>query len=219
MSEIDPRAELQRLVQERREDYASLSRLLGRNAAYLQQFVKRGVPRKLHGEDRRTLARYFGVSERLLGGGGGEEIVSPEQAKLIPITRLDVRASAGAGSMVEDELPLHPISVDSRWLREFVRGPTDQLSFIRVQGDSMEPTLSDGEDIMVDRSDAAERLRDGLYVLRLDDTLMVKRLAINPVSRLITIRSDNPAYPSWPDCKLSQIAIIGRAVWAGRKLG
>ena len=63
-----PRAELERLIVERREDYAGLSRLLGRNPAYVQQFIKRGVPRKLDEKDRKTLARYFGISEEALGG-------------------------------------------------------------------------------------------------------------------------------------------------------
>ncbi len=63
METQDARAELARLIEERREDYAGLSRMLGRNAAYIQQFIKRGVPRRLAEEDRRKLARYFGVDE------------------------------------------------------------------------------------------------------------------------------------------------------------
>jgi hypothetical protein len=47
---MDPRSALQRLIEERGEDYSSLSRLIGRNAAYIQQYIKRGNPKKL-GED------------------------------------------------------------------------------------------------------------------------------------------------------------------------
>ena len=68
MAEADPRAVLERLIRERREDYAGLSRLLGRNAAYMQQFIRRGTPKRLAEDDRRTLARYFGIEETLLGG-------------------------------------------------------------------------------------------------------------------------------------------------------
>jgi hypothetical protein len=220
MSNVDARAALEWLIKDRGEDYAGLSRLIGRNSAYIQQYIKRGVPQKLDGDDRRKLARYFGVSERQLGGED-EQMLSCAQAsgKLIPIPRLDIGASAGAGSIVEGELPLHPVSFDQRWVRELVAGPVDQLSMIRVRGDSMAPTLSDGDDIIVNRADGADQLRDGIYVLRLDDALMVKRLALNPVSRLVTVRSDNPAYPSWPDCKLRDINVIGRVAWAGRKLG
>ena len=54
MADGGARAALQRLIEERGEDYAGLSRLLGRNPAYVQQFIKRGSPRRLaeeHGED------------------------------------------------------------------------------------------------------------------------------------------------------------------------
>lgn len=80
------RAELARLIEERREDYAGLSRLLGRNPAYIQQFIKRGVPRKLAEEDREKLARYFGVDEALLGGPG--KAPDTAAASLIAVRRL-----------------------------------------------------------------------------------------------------------------------------------
>ena len=65
---VDARDTLERLMNDRGDSSVALSRLLGRNAAYVQQFIKRGVPRKLDEEDRRTLARYFGVAEAMLGG-------------------------------------------------------------------------------------------------------------------------------------------------------
>ncbi len=100
MAGTDPRAALQRLIEERGEDYASLSRLLGRNAAYVQQYVKRGTPRRLAEEDRRLLARYFGVAEALLGGAEDAQVHSPP---LRAIPRLDIGASAGPGCLAGDE--------------------------------------------------------------------------------------------------------------------
>ena len=82
----------------------------------------------------------------------------------------------------------------------------------------MAPTLADGDDILVDRSDAAGRLRDGIYVLRVEDVLVVKRLSLNPAARTLSIRSDNPAYPDWPDCDPDGVDLIGRVVWAGRRI-
>lgn len=49
------------------ESLAALSRLIGRNPAYLQQFVRRGSPRRLPEDERLALAQYFNISERLLG--------------------------------------------------------------------------------------------------------------------------------------------------------
>src|SRR5215210_5568486 len=94
MTENDPRAQLERLIRERGEDYAGLSRLIGRNPAYVQQYIKRGTPKRLAEEDRRLLARYFGVEEALLGGPGP---AARDESGLVSVTRLDVGASAGAG--------------------------------------------------------------------------------------------------------------------------
>ena len=51
-----------------------------------------------------------------------------------------------------------------------------------------------------------------------DDSVVVKRLALNPKGRRFTVQSDNPAYPDWPDCSLDQINCIGRVIWAGRRI-
>ena len=44
-----------------------LSRIAGRNEAYLQQFVKRGTPHALPEDVRLILAQHFNIDERLLG--------------------------------------------------------------------------------------------------------------------------------------------------------
>jgi hypothetical protein len=214
MTNDDARAALQQLIEERSEDYAGLSRLLGRNAAYVQQYIKRGSPRRLAEDDRRLLARYFGVDEARLGGpAGGRE------RGLRPVPRLDVGASAGPGAFAGDERVDSHIAFEPAWLKRVTRGTPDQLSIIRVRGDSMAPTLDHGDDILVDRGDGAEQVRDGVYVLRVDDALVVKRLAVDPAARTLTVRSDNPAYSAWPDCDPAAVEIVGRVVWVGRRIG
>lgn len=229
----DARTALDQLIRDRGEDYASLSRLLGRNAAYIQQFIRRGTPRKLDEEDRRTLARYFRIDEAVLGGPAvlaqaavvnegrsgwrGPRRDLRSAADLVRIPRFAVRASAGAGALDADEFDVSSIGLTAAFLRTLCRDPA-ALSMIKVTGDSMEPTLGDGDDILVDRNDAAVALRDGIYVLRFDDALNVKRIAVQPEGRRFTVRSDNAAYPSWPDCDPARVDIIGRVVWVGRRV-
>lgn len=222
MDELSPRETLDRLIRERGENYGALSRLLGRNPAYIQQYVKRGSPRKLDEDDRRILARYFGVEERLLGGperpAAGPRLPKAKRADPVIVPRLALGASAGAGSLDQDEAAAGALAFDPRWLRD-LGGRPDSLSIIRVDGESMAPTLSHGDDIMVDRSDGAERLRDGIYVLRLDDVLMVKRVAMTLRRDCFSVRSDNPAYPDWEDIDPASVGIVGRVIWAGRRIG
>ena len=220
---VDARDTLERLMNDRGDSSVALSRLLGRNAAYVQQFIKRGVPKKLDEEDRRTLARYFGVAEAMLGGPVAvvPAAMGRKRSGLISIPQLAVGASAGPGALPDSERVEARFGFDAAWLRRLTASP-DLVSAIRVEGDSMIPTLADGDDILVDRGDAGDRLRDGIYVLRIDDALNVKRLAVNPAqskdARSVEVRSDNPAYPSWPDVPAARVDVIGRVIWVGRKV-
>jgi phage repressor protein C with HTH and peptisase S24 domain len=189
--------------------------MLGRNPAYIQQFVRRGVPKRLKEEERRKLARYFSISESLLGGPPDDE-AGPNG--LVSVKRHAVSVSAGPGALVNEELGKPYFAFDERWLKALTATPPANLSIVRVEGDSMSPTLNAGDEILIDLGDCTERLRDGIYVLRIDDALVVKRLALNPIGRRVTVQSDNPAYPDWPDCGLDEINCIGRVIWAGRKV-
>ena len=215
MTDEQARAALQRLIEERGEDYSALSRLLGRNPAYVQQFIKRGSPRRLAERDRRILARYFGIDEAQLGGPA----LSGARHGLVAVARFDAGVAAGAGAVGGGAEAQAHIAFDREWLRRVASGRPDQLSIVRVQGDSMVPMLADGDEILVDSGDAAGRLRDGVYVLRIDEALVVKRLSLNPAARTVSITSENPAYPGWPECALSSIDVVGRVVWAGRRIG
>lgn len=223
MADETPRQALERLAQARGDDWSALSRLIGRNPAYVQQFIRRGTPKRLAEEDRRVLAEYFGVAESVLGAPARKAAALPIDfgGDLMAVARYAVGASAGAGALAADEAARAPIAFPTRWLRDLAGDPA-RLSIIAVEGDSMEPTLSDGDEILVDRGDGAERLRDGIYVLRQDEALIVKRIAMNPArpsaSRRFTIRSDNVGYPDWPDCGSEDVSVIGRVVWAGRRI-
>jgi len=207
----DPRAVLDRLIRERGEDCASLSRLIGRNPAYVQQFIRRGSPRRLAEPDRARLARYFGVPETWLGAQAQR---MPDRPALFTVPVLDTAASAGPGAFGDDRRSAAGLGFSEGWLRRLRRhGGTDGLSVIGVRGDSMVPTLADGDEILVDETDR-ERLRDGIYVLRVDGALMVKRLVREGDG--FAVRSDNPRAD--PVDLAGGVDVVGRVLWAGRRL-
>jgi phage repressor protein C with HTH and peptisase S24 domain len=151
----------------------------------------------------------------LLGGPPDQD---GDQPGLVSIKRHPVSVSAGPGAVVSEELGKPCFAFDERWLKALTASAPAKLSIVRVEGDSMAPTLNAGDDILVDLGDAADRLRDGIYVLRIDDSVVVKRLALNPMGRRVTVQSDNPAYSDWPDCGLDEINCIGRVIWSGRRI-
>ncbi len=213
----DPRARLLQLAGEQNASLSGLSELIGRNSTYLQQFVRKGSPRKLEETDRRTLARFFGVDEAELG--------APEDFSSVPtagkaargdwvdVPRLPLGASAGPGLLAGEELPIGAFRFSSRWLREQGLDPA-QLSAIRVEGDSMEATLRDGDEILVDRTPRG--LRDGIHVVRVGDALLVKRIDLGRPGTLALV-SDNPAYRTI-ELPLAEVEVIGRVVWKSGRL-
>lgn len=213
----DPRDRLLELSKERGASLASLSELLGRNASYLQQFIRKGSPRKLEEGDRRALAEFFGVSEAELGGveysGQEKSYTKPRSSEWVEVARLAIGASAGPGALPDEESAFDAFCFSRRWLAEQgLEGA--HLSAITVEGDSMEPLLRDGDEILVDRR--AQPFRDGVHVVRMGDTLMVKRVAQAGAGRF-SLLSQNLAYPP-VDVSAQEIEIIGRVVWKGGRI-
>jgi hypothetical protein len=209
---------LDEIITERGVTYAYMSRLIGKNPAYIQQFIKRGTPRRLNELDRRLIARYLGVSEHLLSGLPSWDdfpalIPQPPESVLVP--RLSLDTSAGVRSAEVEERPTKGIAVDARCFREIGAQPP-YVSIIRIAGESMAPTLNHGDEVMVDHCDNMTKLRDGIYVLRREGVLIVKRVAVGPQPGRFSISSDNSFYPSWADVEAELITVIGRVVWVSR---
>lgn len=229
MSPDDIRRKLDQLIHINGHDYASVSRYLGRNTAYIQQFIKRGVPRRLKEEDRKKLAHFFDISETELGAWGSKDqqnkttVVTPnydfpnQYEDFVFIRYFDIRASAGPGNLIDKEDQKASLAFRKEWVARVATGSAEDLALLLVEGDSMDPTLAHGDLILIDTSQAWY-LRDGIYVLRVDGALLVKRISVNPSTKRLTIKSDNPAYESWSDCDPTEVDPIGRVIWVGRSL-
>ena len=216
MVTTDPRLKLLHLVNKHGASLAGLSELIGRNSTYLQQFIRKGSPRKLEENDRRTLAQFFGIDEselRVPEDNSSANLAVRARADWIDVPRLALGASAGGGLLGGEELAIGAFRFGARWLREQGLDPA-QLSAIRVEGDSMEGTLRDGDEILVDRTPRVHR--DGIHVVRVGDALLVKRLDIGRPG-VVALVSDNPAYRTL-ELPLEEVAVIGRVVWKSGRL-
>lgn len=216
MAHDDPRARLLELATVQGVSLARLSELIGRNQTYLQQFIRKGSPRRLEERDRRTLARFFGIDESELGAPEDISSASPGKAPRgdwVDVPRLALGASAGPGAVAMEERQVGAFRFAMRWLREQGLDPA-MLSAIRVEGDSMETTLRDGDEILVDRT--PRPLRDGIHVVRTGDALLVKRLDLAVPGKFALV-SDNPAYRTI-ELAPDEVQVIGRVVWKSGRL-
>ncbi|MEZ5681936.1 MAG: S24 family peptidase [Erythrobacter sp.] len=210
----DVRERLLRLAEEQRVSLAALSGMLGRNPSYLQQYVRKGSPRKLEEQDRRKLAEFFGVSEVVLGANMDAVVARAfsESDDFVSVPRLPLDASAGPGSYSAEEISFDNYRFSRRWLREMGLDGAD-LSAIRVEGDSMEPLLRSGDEIFVDRN---KRAGEGVHVVRIGDALHVKQVQVTAPGRIALI-SANEAYAPI-ELGREEVEVIGRVVWKGGRI-
>lgn len=204
MDGTDPRARLAALIDADGVSYAALSRMLRRNEAYLQQYVKRGTPRVLAERDRALLAAYFRVDGAALGG--------PPTPRMTSIRRIDVEASAGPGALSGDDPSAAAMLLDPRLIDTLGLDPA-KAAMLRARGASMEPTIADGDQIVVDERDVRVTASPAVFVLRVDGVLLVKR--VSRAGGRVRVASDNPAYPAFV---ADGAEIIGRVVWLARVL-
>lgn len=165
------------------------------------------------------IAYACGVSLDWLMTGAGSEpgsVLTASTVDHVEIARFPIRASAGSGEKVFDEPPASFWQVPREMLRGF-SGNSKHLGSINLSGDSMEPTLHDGEPVIFDRS-ARHVDREGVYVLTVADDLFVKRVRRVPQGDgtiALELISDNPAYEKItlaPDAQ-EHVRIHGRVIW------
>lgn len=165
------------------------------------------------GQDDPTLNPEVGSEVREYTIGSGRTL---DAFTRIPL--YDATASAGKGSYVLDESTNDSLIFKKEWIHNELHNSPGNLYLINIEGESMEPSLRPGDVVLVDHSDNTAK-RDGIYVLRMGDALLVKRLQRLP-GDIIKASSDNPAYePFNIDLKKDghEISIIGRVVWSGRR--
>lgn len=195
------------------------SRALGRNDAYLQQYLYRGSPRRLPEEVRLRLADLTGEKpdsfldpqlRRLHGSAAPARL-------LVPL--LDVSAAAGGGR-IGDEAAIEEtaLAFPPMLLRRITSAPTSSLRLISISGDSMVPTLEDGDMVMIDTGRTSPS-PPGIFVLDDGVGLVAKRVDAVPNSfpQQLRLSSDNPAYSNYQR-RIDEVRILGRVVWFARSL-
>lgn len=160
-----------------------------------------------------------GVSIQWLLTGKGDKVESGNSAQNYSVPQYAIQASAGGGSLVEAEKIEQHLSLSRDWLtREGIN--SKDLIGIYARGDSMEPTISSGDSLLIDREDNVVGSDGGIYVINYEGELFVKRVQ-KLLDGRIAVTSDNKHHMSIEISKhdLDRLTIIGRVVWFGRKIG
>lgn len=145
-----------------------------------------------------------------------EAVVEVANFERVPV--FDLKAGRGRDPLGDIDNAVSFTMFRTLWLKALTATPVSQLAVVQMSGDAMEPTIANGDQVLVDTAQANLR-REGVYVLRLDDTLLVRRVTMHPATRKVTIASDNGRYKPYEDLDPEALEALGRIVWIGHTLG
>jgi len=183
--------------------------------------LEQGKTSAIKPKDIDILSLKYGFNPEWLDSGIGEMMIDKGELLLkeISITEAllsssiaipyykDINASAGHGCL-NGECKAEYIKLSADMLPGSVN--IKELDAIRVSGNSMTPTIQDEDIIFVDKSEAQAQ-NGKIFVVYLCDEVYVKRVFIDPVTKKLSLASDNPVFPTFAaDCE--DFKIIGRVV-------
>ncbi len=136
-----------------------------------------------------------------------------EHGDFIFMPRNRIRFSSGRDGILRSDQVVDSIAFRAAWVKRRLSTESRDLLLIEVVGDSMAPTVEDSDLILADLAEPRFR-QDGIYLLRHDSGLGVKRIQRRPDGKLL-VRSDNPKYEA---IVVSAVSVIGRVIWIGGRV-
>ncbi len=151
-------------------------------------------------------------------GGPNAKIIDMDEEVTCRVPIYSVEASAGNGALNAFEHVHSYMDIPAAYIRDRLGVSSKKIEGIFVVGDSMEPTLVEGDIAFVDRSAIAQSGRaEGVYVFRFNDQLYIKRLQHQGPK--LVVKSDNAAYDPWEieEKLLPDLVILGKIVGSFRR--
>lgn len=171
-----------------------------------------------------AFAEALGVTSKWLVRGGELEAradatgaILQTQAKdmgMALIPHLELGYSMGGGSIFNDYRHLGFMPFQRDWLKSIMRGGFADLFVARGSGDSMMPTLLDGDLVLIDTAQKRIDQQDRIWALSYGDLGVIKRVRRLPGGNY-RIMSDNPSVSSI-EATDDEMYVVGRVIWAGR---
>lgn len=187
----------------------------------LRAYLKEGSASSPSLENAARIADGLGVSLRWLATGEGpvgiEQSAVSGSGDFAFVPRLDVKAAAGAGVLAETEEVSDFLAFRSDWLRRMGISPKG-ARVLTNKGDSMEPTIRDGDGLLIDIT--IDRIVDNaIYVVVYSGLVLLKRVQVK-LDGSVLLSSDNTAYEPEvvKQTEVEHLQIAGRLMWFGRSI-
>ncbi len=202
---------------------AELARRVGISQPSVNHLIKRGASGSAH---LHKIARELQTTPGYLQGetddpdAGALPAVTPamiaEQLGQTLIPQIDLHFALGGGTFVEGPVRETMVPFRTDWLAHISRGRPADVFLTKGDGDSMIPTILDGDDVIVNRGERIIDKQDKIWALGFGDLVSIKRVTRLPNGRY-QLNSDNHAV--WPQEALEEeLHVIGRVIWIGRRM-
>lgn len=114
-----------------------------------------------------------------------------EELGLVPVKEVNLALGMGGGYLDASDMEEVVRYFPQHWLRQFTDAPPEKLVFARPRGDSMKPTIDDGDILLIDLRQNRINDQDRIWAIAVADIGMIKRIWANPDGSY-KIKSDNP---------------------------
>lgn len=129
----------------------------------------------------------------------------------------NVKVSAGGGLIGEDPTePPHQMAFRTYFVKRKLNSNAKELVALTIHGRSMEPYISDGDVVLVDRS-RTKPVSESLYIISIEEEVYCKMLQVLP-GGVIRVKSFNPTFEPF-EVQRDQLNIIGQVRWHGHTWG
>lgn len=166
---------------------------------------------------RRALGKPLSYFEPEESDAPSETDVRQDLDNVVMLPEYDVRLSAGDGFYVGAETTKREWPYPRFLVVDELGVSPAKATVQEVIGDSMEPTLSSGDYVLIDMNDTRVGL-PGVFAVWDGDALVVKRVERIPGvgARKVRIKSDNPLHGEY-EVDEEAVRIIGRVRWITRR--
>ena len=206
---------IRKLREERRLSAEELGKAIGRSQPTISKWENSD---NLRYEYAKIIADYFKIPVYEVTGESPEDYISNFSEDVVSIDILDVRACFGSGieNFQANVIGKQMMSLPA--LREFTAVSPENIKIMRVEGESMKPTINPNDMVWVDISYTSPD-SDGIYLLCIGEKLAIKRIQIKPFENSVIVKSDNPEYSAFTFNNYKDVAVLGKVIYHMQKVG
>lgn len=188
---------------------AEIARVLNLAPARVTEMMKGA--RDLSFEEARTLINHYAID-----GQSPSPLEALRGQGIVFVEEVDLSLGMGGGKYVEFVESKGVVPFKEDWLKGLTRGDVASLRVVRGEGDSMQPTILDGDIVLIDMAQSNINSQDRIWAIFWGDLGMIKRVRRTPGGKFM-LSSDNPNI-SPIEAVDDEMHVLGRVVWIGRRM-